>query len=146
MSSTTTEIRSQVQRFFDTLKQVRDRYPEASEQLEELESSFMKATVGMSIHMLDSMDFHHMAEHIAEGHLDPQYIPVIRSALVILDGAPWPANLKNQATALRGDLAKLEASLISKQAEEAKGLSHEIHDEEHELSHEASHWLSAGNH
>ena len=87
-----------------------------------------------------------MAEHISEGHLDPQYIPAIRSALVVLDGAPWPENLKNLVMTLRGDLAKLEESLISKREDEAKALSHEIHEEEHELSHEASHGLSAGHH
>ncbi len=144
--SATAEIATQVQKFFEALKRMRDRYPEASEQLDELESSFVKATVRMSIHMLDSMDFHHMEEHISEGHLDPQYVPVIRNALVVLDAAPWPEKLKSLSTPLRNNLAKLEASLIAKRAEEAKSLSHEIHEEEHELSHEASDGLSAEHH
>ena len=89
--------------------------------------------------MLDSMDFHHMAERIAEGHLDSQYIPVIKNAAVVLECTPWPENLRHLATSLKSDLAKLAMSLVSKQEKDAKALSHEIHEKEHALSHEASH-------
>ena len=141
--STESELSADVARFFNGTKEVRSGPADPSAAVTEVEVSFRRTVVRYAVHMLDTLDFHHMADDIAGGHLDPRYVPTLRSALAVLKATPWPDALDAVARSLTGSLSKLERDLIEKNEGEAKASGHDVHGQEHALAHEARDWLSA---
>jgi len=136
------ELSDTLSRPFELLERLRTDRPEIAEDLAGLKNAVRRALVGAAVHMLDTMDFHHIAEHIAEGHLDPTDVPRLRSCHAILTATPWPDSLKSLASTLRDEVARLEQAIINKKPVDARASSHGVHEVEHELSHTARDWLS----
>jgi len=140
---TETELTHTLGRPFVLLERLQREHPEIEEKLRAAESASRQALVAATIHMLDTMDFHHMAEQIAEGHLDTAHVPRLRSSNALLAATPWPDPLSRLAASLRDELARLERALIAKDAETATSAAGEVHEKEHELSHSARDWLAS---
>ncbi|HEY5538608.1 MAG TPA: hypothetical protein VIL58_03600 [Thermoplasmata archaeon] len=136
------ELSAEFATFLERLNEMRTQRPDAEEALAELEGLFQRSLVRYSVHMLDTLDFHHMAEDIAAGHLSPRYVPVLRSAASVLSATPWPEGLRWIAQSLRENVVELERALVENREREAEASSHEVHEQEHRLAHEAREWLS----
>jgi hypothetical protein len=96
--------------------------------------------------MLDTTDFHGMAETIAETQqIDPAYLGTVNRVHKIVSSAPWPESLAEQGQAFQTLLGEYAAALEADDVEAATPLSEEVHDAQHELSEAIDVWLgSAG--
>jgi len=109
--------------------------------LSSLANSLSRISAGLAMRALGYVDFHHMDENLADGKLDPRFVPVGRRSINLASPELFPASTKTLASALKKHLTKLEEALLRSDLEAAKLESHEAHETYHELQTKVAEWL-----